>query len=54
MRRKCVVFSKMFILRSMGNELVPSPHISNNQIVNEIMTDNFSTAVNGKLPQSKF
>ena len=25
MRRKCVVFSKMFVLRSMGNELVPSP-----------------------------
>ena len=27
MRRKGVVFSKMFVLRSMGNELVPSPHI---------------------------
>ena len=26
MRRKGVVFSKMFVLRSMGNELVPSPH----------------------------
>ena len=25
MRRKGVVFSKMFVLRSMGNELVPSP-----------------------------
>ena len=25
MRRKDVVFSKMFVLRSMGNELVPSP-----------------------------
>ena len=25
MRRKVVVFSKMFVLRSMGNELVPSP-----------------------------
>ena len=24
MRRKCVVFSKMFVLTSMGNELVPS------------------------------
>ena len=24
-RRKCVVFSKMFVLRSMGNELAPSP-----------------------------
>ena len=23
MRRKCVVFFKMFVLRSMGNELVP-------------------------------
>ena len=28
MRRKGVVFSKMFVLRSMGNELVPSPLIS--------------------------
>ena len=27
MRRKGVVFSKMFVLRSMGNELVPSPLI---------------------------
>ena len=25
MRRKGVVFSKMFVLRSMGNEFVPSP-----------------------------
>ena len=25
MRRKDVVFSQMFVLRSMGNELVPSP-----------------------------
>ena len=25
MRRKGVVFSKMFVLRSVGNELVPSP-----------------------------
>ena len=25
MHRKGVVFSKMFVLRSMGNELVPSP-----------------------------
>ena len=25
MRRKGVVFSKMFILKSMGNELVPPP-----------------------------
>ena len=25
MRRRGVVFSKMFVLRSMGNELVPSP-----------------------------
>ena len=25
MRRKGVVFSKMFVLRSMGNELVPLP-----------------------------
>ena len=25
MHRKDVVFSKMFVLRSMGNELVPSP-----------------------------
>ena len=25
MRRKGVIFSKMFVLRSMGNELVPSP-----------------------------
>ena len=28
MRRKGVVFSKMFVLRSMGNELVPSPQLS--------------------------
>ena len=28
MRRKGVVFSKMFVLRSMGNELVPSPQKS--------------------------
>ena len=28
MRRKGVVFSKMFVLRSMGNELVPSPFFS--------------------------
>ena len=28
MRRKGVVFSKMFVLRSMGNELVLSPLIS--------------------------
>ena len=27
MRRKGVVFAKMFVLRSMGNELVPSPHL---------------------------
>ena len=27
MRRKGVVFSKMFVLSSMGNELVPSPLI---------------------------
>ena len=26
MLRKGVVFSKMFVLKSMGNELVPSPH----------------------------
>ena len=25
MRRKGVVFSKMFVLRSLGNELLPSP-----------------------------
>ena len=29
MRRKGVVFSKMFVLRSMGNELVPSPLYEN-------------------------
>ena len=27
MRRKGVVFAKMFVLRCMGNELVPSPHL---------------------------
>ena len=27
MRRKGVVFSKMFVLRSMGNKLVPSPQM---------------------------
>ena len=26
MRRKGVVFSKMFVMMYMGNELVPSPH----------------------------
>ena len=29
MRRKGVVFSKMFVLRFMGNELVPSPFFAN-------------------------
>ena len=28
MRKKGVVFSKMFVLRSMGSELVPSPLIN--------------------------
>ena len=27
MRRKGVVFSNMFVLRPMGNELVPSPRV---------------------------
>ena len=33
MRRKGVVFSKMFVLRSMGNELVPSPHNADSAVL---------------------
>ena len=36
MHRKGVVFSKMFVLRSTGNELVPSPHKANCTILPNI------------------
>ena len=49
MRRTCVVFSKTFVLGSMGNELVPSPlkcpAYSSGRYSAKVLSTSFSNSV---------